>query len=140
MVNETESGARKTIVLCDDNDEILEIYGLLLEKKGYKVGRAQSGAELLPMLKELRPDLLIMDIQMPEKDGFDVLEEMRALGLTLPVFFMTAHDHFMYRRVAPMSGVAEYLIKPLDPDTLYQKIDSVLHTKSNAQPAGDSGV
>ena len=126
--------AKRTIVICDDNDDILEIFGMTLRNDGYNVGTAHNFNELRPLLKTLNPDLLILDIQIPDElDGFDIIEEIRRLGLALPIMLVTAHDHFMYRLYAPISGVRDFLTKPVDPEVLLQKIKLVL-TEPAARP------
>lgn len=121
-----KSAPQKTIVICDDNDDILEVYALCLRQENYTVRLAHNYQELLPLLRHPKPDLLILDIRMPDMDGFDILEEIATLGLHPPVFLMTAHDHFMYRNYAPVVGVREYLPKPVDPVVLLQKIKATI--------------
>ena len=115
----------KKIVICDDNDDILEMLGMSLELAGHQVKAAHGYAELLPLLKNFKPALLILDIRMPQMDGFDVLEKIREQGFRVPVFMVTAHDHFMYRNYAPVAGVREYLAKPIDMDLLLRKIGNL---------------
>ncbi len=126
MDQQPKAAPRKTIVICDDNDDILEVFALCLRSENYTVRVAHNYQELLPLLRHPKPDLLILDIRMPDMDGFDILEAIAAEGLHPPVFMMTAHDHFMYRNYAPVVGVREYLTKPVDADVLLQKIKSTI--------------
>lgn len=125
-MNGEAPAAAKTIVVCDDNNDILEMYQMLLSAEGYAVRTAHGFVELKPLFTTLKPDLLILDIQMPEMDGFDVLDELKRLNLTVPVFMITAHDNFIYRRYAPVIGALEYLTKPVDCDKLLSKIKTIL--------------
>ncbi len=126
MTGEKPATVAKTIIVCDDNDDILEMYGIMLRAEGYAVGTAHGFEELKTLFGQMKPDLLILDIQMPEMDGFDVLDELKNQNIAVPVFMITAHDNFLYRRYAPVIGVLEYLTKPIDADLLLKKIKALL--------------
>jgi DNA-binding response OmpR family regulator len=119
----------KKIIICDDNDDILMYLQTVLTLENYDVKSAHGYDELMPVLKKFKPDLLILDIRMPSMDGFDVLEKMAEQHISVPVFMVTAHDHFMYRNYAPIAGVHEYLPKPIDEDVLLAKIKALFETK-----------
>jgi two-component system LytT family response regulator len=99
------------------------------------VGECGSGAEALVAIREKRPDLLFLDVQMPECDGFDVLE---ILGSNLPsaVVFVTAYDQFALR--AFEAGALDYLLKPFDAARFRRALDrakeTVAHRKHGAKP------
>lgn len=115
----------KRILVCDDNDDILDLIGHVLGGEGYDVGSAHGFKELDRLLGS-NPDLLILDIRMPEMDGFDIIEALQKKGSKVPVLLMTAHDHFMYRNYAPVMGVRDYMPKPFEPHTLLEKVAGIL--------------
>jgi CheY-like chemotaxis protein len=83
---------KKTIMVVDDNPDIITIVKTILEGKGYKVFSASSGAELLNLLDNQKPDLIILDIMMPEMDGLEVLTRLKSVTdtATIPVILLTA--------------------------------------------------
>ena len=86
----TEKSSAKTIIVVDDNPDIVNIVKTILEGKGYSVMCAYSGAELFTKLKEKKPDLIILDIMMPEMDGLEVLTRLKGVPDTasLPVILL----------------------------------------------------
>jgi two-component system LytT family response regulator len=91
------------------------------------VGKAQSGADAVELINELRPDLVFLDIQMPELTGFDVLER---LDYTPLVIFSTAYDEYALRAFEVNS--IDYLLKPVDPKRLKQAVDKLLRLSDSA--------
>src|SRR5215470_6857316 len=83
---------KKTIMVVDDNPDIITIVKTILEGKGYNVLSASSGAELLNLLKNQKPDLIILDIMMPEMDGLEVLTRLKGMADTtsIPIILLTA--------------------------------------------------
>ena len=84
--------SKKTIMVVDDNPDIITIIKTILEGKGYNVISASSGQELLNLLKNQKPDLIILDIMMPEMDGLEVLTKLKGVTDTtsIPVILLTA--------------------------------------------------
>ena len=77
-------------------------------------------------MQKMVPDLLILDVHLPEKDGFWVAENLQNLGVAIPIIFLTGDTRWAYRVYAPFVGPVEYLIKPFDPQVLLNKIKQVL--------------
>jgi DNA-binding response OmpR family regulator len=117
---------QKTICLCDDDQEILDATSCVLTNAGYNVVMAHDHKELTSKLQDCAPDLIILDVRMPERDGFWVAECLQVLGNTVPIMFMTACDKMIYRLYAPFVGSVEYLTKPVDPRLLLKKIERAL--------------
>ncbi len=105
----------KTILIVDDDPEMLEFLGLVLQRHGYNVKVARHGAEALQRLTEARTDLLITELNMPIMDGLELLSQMRAKGHNrLPAIVVTADGSPERRRAAEALGVSDYLVKPID--------------------------
>ena len=83
--------ARTTILVCDDEELIRWSIATHLEREGYRVVQATNGQECLDTLQAEAPDLVLMDLKMPVKDGLTTLRELRASGSETPVVVLTAH-------------------------------------------------
>jgi DNA-binding response OmpR family regulator len=120
---------QKNIVVCDDNDDILAFLYSLLSNSGFGVTMVHGFGELKEALKTVKPDLFILDVFMPECDGFWIAEELQSQGYQVPIIFMTAFDDPAVRLNAPVSGAVEYFVKPVEPDVLLAKIQKALGVK-----------
>lgn len=111
------------ILVVDDELDIAEAVRAVLEAEGYKVEIAADGRQCLQLLREQRPDLLLLDVMMPVIDGFGVLDEMKNEGLRVPVVMMSA--------IRPEGRLAEYevqafLKKPFQLETLLDAVAGAL--------------
>lgn len=122
----TACTAAKRILICDDDDDILDMLQHLLNGAGYTVATAHEHKEFMKSFHETKPDLVLLDVRMPERDGFWIAEQLQ-LTDRVPIIFITAHDRPVYRMCAPIVGAADYLAKPIDPDVLLDRIDKALH-------------
>lgn len=132
----------KTIVLIvDDNKDILFAIKELLESDpSYSVECAGSGKECLEKMKSVTPDLIIMDIMMPEMDGFEVVARIKAdeAAKNIPVIFLTAKTDKLSKGIGKAMSV-EYIEKPFDPADLKGRIEKIIkrrHMYENRGPGG----
>jgi DNA-binding NtrC family response regulator len=121
--------AQKKIIVCDDCDDILGMFYSLLRRVGYQVETVHGFREMQEVLKHTKPDLFVLDVLMPECDGFWIAEELQSQGYQVPMIFITAYDSPALRLNAPVVGAVEYLLKPIDPDILVQKVAKALNFK-----------
>ena len=116
------------ILLVDDEPDILEIVGYNLKNQGYQVYTANNGVEALKTAKKIIPNLILLDIMMPEMDGIETCEKIRAkksLENTL-IAFLTARNED-YSQVAGFdAGADDYITKPIKPKVLISKVKSLL--------------
>ena len=116
------------ILLVDDEPDILEIVGYNLKNEGYQVYTANNGVEALKSAKKITPNLILLDIMMPEMDGIETCEKIRAiksLENTL-IAFLTARNED-YSQVAGFdAGADDYITKPIKPKVLISKVKSLL--------------
>lgn len=108
--------ARK-ILTCDDEKHIVRLIQVNLERQGYEVITAFNGAECLEKVKEEHPDLIVLDVMMPEMTGFEVLETLKSNPETenIPVIMLTARAQDSDVLRGWQSGVECYLTKPFNP-------------------------
>jgi DNA-binding response OmpR family regulator len=127
------------ILIVDDDTEIIESLTAILESRGYTVMVARDGSAGLALAEENRPDLMILDMMMPKKSGFMVLEKLRTNpdGL-IPTIMMTAKEGIRHRAYAEMLGVKDYLRKPFALDRLLVAMRSALTEASIALPDADN--
>ena len=120
--------ANKTIMVVDDNPDIITIVKTILEGKGYTVLSASSGIELLNMLKTQKPDLIILDIMMPEMDGLEVLSRLKAVAetATIPVILLTAKVQYEDVLGGYKLGADYYITKPFTSTQLVNGINLLL--------------
>ena len=116
-----------TILVVDDDRDSREIAARLLEKAGYRTLRAPSGAEALRLVDVERVDLILLDVMMPEMDGFAVCEALQARGKRVPVILLTAKDDMDTRLEGMHHGVSEFLTKPINKVELFARVRAQLH-------------
>lgn len=118
----------KKILLVDDEQDILEILSYNLEKEGYKVFTANNGNEGIAKAKEIIPDLILLDVMMPEKDGIETCQEMRQikeLQKTLIVFLSARAEEFS-QLAGYDAGANDYIVKIIKPKVLISKVNALL--------------
>ncbi len=123
----------KYILVVDDDPDLVETIALMLESKGCEVGKAYDGIEGEESVKERRPDLIILDIMMPRKDGYVLCAELKASDETrdIPVILLTAVGEAVpttrYSHADGMSTEAdEYIPKPIDTEGLWSAVSTFL--------------
>ena len=120
------------VLVIDDDDRIRSLLVEYLSARGMQVRSAAGGLEGLGLLKAESVDLIVLDVMMPEMDGFAVLQRVRALGST-PVIMLTARGDDIDRIVGLEMGADDYLAKPFNPRELLARIQAVLR-RSAASP------
>ncbi|HQU44697.1 MAG TPA: response regulator [Pirellulales bacterium] len=121
-----ERAAGKRILLVDDDYEIIESMRLTLESRGYKILIARDGNQGLAMAERENPDLLILDMMMPKRSGFLVLEKLLRTKPSLPAIMITANEGSRHKAYAEMLGVKDYLRKPFPMDRLLESVEKLL--------------
>lgn len=101
-----------TVALVEDDPELREALRRGLSREGFKVTSAASGGELLERVSAATPDVLVIDIGLPDSDGRDVCQALRARGVESPVIFLTAHGTLADRLSGFHAGGDDYLVKP----------------------------
>ena len=118
--------APASLLVVDDEATILELLSGSLRLAGFDVVTAASGAEALRAVTSSRPDLVLLDVMMPDGDGFETLGRIRSGGSEVPVIFLTARDEVPDRVRGFAEGGDDYLTKPFSLDELLGRIGAVL--------------
>lgn len=129
---------KKRILLIDDDRYIIETLTDGLELKGYEVERALSGSEGLRKARSFRPAVIILDLEMPDLSGFEVLEKLKKDPKTkhISVFILTVRDEREKQTKGFLLGAREYVVKPFSLNMLEELIESaLLDAKSYFYPA-----
>ncbi len=117
----------KRILLVDDDQEIVESMRLALESKGFQVLVARDGNQGLVLCEREDPDLVILDMMMPKRSGFLVLEKLRRTRpVPLRVIMITANEGSRHKAYAEMLGVDDYIRKPFAMDRLMESVQRLL--------------
>lgn len=119
---------KTTILLVDDEPDILEFIGYNLEKEGYKVLKAENGKKGIEIAQKKQPDLILLDLMMPELDGIETCELIRSneqLKNTL-IVFLTARSEDYSQIAGYNAGADDYISKPVKPKVLISKIRALI--------------
>jgi DNA-binding response OmpR family regulator len=127
---------KNNIMLVDDNRDLVTVVKVALENKGYSVQSAYNASELFARLKEYKPDLIVLDVMMPQMDGLEVLKRLKFAEDTsaIPVILLTAK--FQYEDIlnAYQLGADVYITKPFTSSQLLAEIKRVLNGQ-NSRPS-----
>ncbi len=118
--------AGERLLLVDDEDNLRSMLEAALRYEGFDVHAASSGRDALDVLDEQSPDLIVLDVMMPDLDGFEVCRRMRNDGVKTPVLFLTARDATEDKVRGLTLGGDDYLVKPFSLDELVARISAVL--------------
>lgn len=127
----------KTILVVDDEVEILNLVQKILTNGDYRIITAKNAEEAFIILEKEKADLILLDVMMPEVDGFEVCRRLKAEARTkdIPVIMLTVLATNSDIRKALDLGAMAYLIKPFDPDVLAKEIQNVLSSSGNSRLA-----
>lgn len=123
----TRSGLH--VLLVDDNPKALEILELRLKTLGHRTTVAQNGEIALGLIERERPDVVVLDVTMPEMNGYQACRAIKRIDPKIPVIILTAKAEPADRFWATQSGADVFLNKPIDPATVVEKI---LHLSSHS--------
>jgi CheY-like chemotaxis protein len=119
---------QRTILIVDDFDDTRLLLRIWLQRKGYRVVEAENGNQAVAEAESGQPDLIIMDLEMPELDGLAATRKIRALANSedVPIVLVSAYDADQFRAEALAAGCNEYLSTPFEPEKLEKVIKSLI--------------
>ncbi|BBB47704.1 response regulator [Pelolinea submarina] len=124
---------KSNILIIEDNEQNLYLVTFILEKYGYTVIPARNGQAGIDIAKENCPDLILLDIQLPIMNGYDVARELRKiLGDAIPIIAITSYAMPGDREKALEAGCSDYITKPINPDTFMTNIEQYLSGPSSS--------
>ena len=127
----------KQILIIDDDEKLGQLLTQYLERYDMKVHVAMTPSRGFELIKKIKPDLLSLDVMLPEKDGFEICREIRAKSSIygqLPILMLTAHAEVTDRIVGLELGADDYLPKPFEPKELILRIQNIIRkTKKSDQ-------
>jgi len=119
-----------SILVVEDNREMVTLLRRVLSEQGYTTLAARDGKSGLALATEKRPDLIILDVGLPYKNGFEVIEELRRRGVDSSTLMLTGRTDVVDRVTGLESGADDYLVKPFDPDELVARVRALLRRAS----------
>ncbi|GAS80624.1 response regulator transcription factor [Paenibacillus sp. SZ31] len=129
---------RSTILIVDDDEKIVSMLRRGLAFEGYEVQTASNGAEGLSKLMDKEPDIVVLDVMMPQIDGFEVCRRLREAGSKVPVLMLTAKDEVQSRVTGLDTGADDYLVKPFALEELLARVRALLRRKSDIAGTPDN--
>ena len=117
--------ARQTVLVVDDEQHILELARMYLEQDGFSVEEARDGAEALEKIRTLKPAIVVLDLMLPEVDGWEVCRRTRAKS-EVPIIMLTARSDDVDKIVGLELGADDYLTKPFNPRELVARVKAIL--------------
>src|SRR3954471_21310761 len=114
--------ARAKLLVVEDDPNILELLSASLRFAGFSIGTATNGADAVAQARDDRPDLVVLDVMLPDLDGFEVIRRMRDAGVRTPVIFLTARDATDDKIRGLTLGGDDYVTKPFSLEELTARI------------------
>jgi DNA-binding response OmpR family regulator len=119
---------KKKIMIIEDDADVLAVLGDLLRTYGYEAHLFSAGENALAVIEEILPDVVIMDLMMPEMNGFDICKKIRSMNISrnIPMIAITGYDSADNRNRIFDAGIDDYLPKPFDVKELLKKISDLV--------------
>jgi CheY-like chemotaxis protein len=120
------------ILVADDDAATRQMLNFLLQDEGYDVVLARNGREVVQMVESDSPDLVLLDLMMPEMDGYEALNVLRENGRlsSIPILVVSARSIPIYQEISKNLGAVEHVVKPFLPDDLLQRIRTTLASRT----------
>jgi len=121
----------QSIMIVDDSPGVLSLYGMFFERQGYEVLKAMDSASALEMLRESAPDLFLLDVMMPEINGIELCQRIRAMPHheQTPVIILSAFSDSGTIEQTFAAGANDYVVKPIDPQELANRVGELLEVQ-----------
>jgi two-component system, OmpR family, response regulator len=134
----TSGTTKRRVLVVDDEENVTHLVSSALRFDGFETMTAENGNDALSKIAQYDPDLIVLDVMMPGRDGFGVLQELRAAGSQIPVIFLTARDTASDRVSGLRAGADDYVVKPFSIEELLARVHAVL--RRSAPEEGRDGV
>ncbi len=131
-MSSTETASSPRVLVIDDEISITELVSLALSYQGYKVEKALGAREGLEKVKSFAPDIILLDVMMPELDGFEVARRLRMERVETPIIFLTAKDTTDDKVAGLRLGGDDYVTKPFSLEELSARVDAIVRRSKRA--------
>ncbi len=123
------------VLIIEDNEQNIYLLTFILEKSGYEVVQARDGREGIALAIKVQPMLILLDIQLPVMDGYEVAQRLQAGGETqdIPIVAVTSHAMVGDRERVVAAGCTGYIEKPINPETFMSEVEQYLSSHPNHQ-------
>jgi DNA-binding response OmpR family regulator len=128
-MRKNQSQREGMILIVEDDKEIIKIIDRLLSGEGYTTIKAENGAYAMQMAAKVKPDVVILDLKLPDFSGIQVLEKLKAMDETVQVIILTAHGSKDSVRSAMELGALNFLTKPFEFHELFEAVREAFETK-----------
>lgn len=128
------------ILLVDDEANIVQLARMYLEREGFQVSAVGDGKAALHALETQPPALMVLDVMLPELDGFEVIRRMRAQKSSVPVLMLTARDEDFDKILGLELGADDYMTKPFNPRELVARVKAILRRSTRAETSEPQDV
>jgi len=125
--------SKTKILVVDDDAHIVELITLYLHKEGYETKEAQTGRQAIEMFPAYSPHLVLLDLMLPEMDGYQVCGEIRKIS-SVPIIMLTARGEIFDKVLGLEMGADDYIVKPFDPKELMARVKAVLRRYETKEP------
>jgi DNA-binding response OmpR family regulator len=133
------SSTKRRVLVVDDEENVTHLVSSALRFDGFETMTADSGTAALHKIAEYDPDLVVLDVMMPGRDGFGVLQELRASGSQVPVIFLTARDAATDRVSGLRAGADDYVVKPFRVAELLARVRALVRRGAREHRATEAG-
>lgn len=130
------------VLIVDDYQDALEIWAIYLRSLGYRVSTAADGAGAIAQAERLRPDIIVLDLELPGVSGFEAARHIRSSSETrhIPLIAATGYSHSRQLELAGEAGFDRVVVKPCDPDQLVAEIEELLRRPELMSRTADMAV
>lgn len=127
------------VMLVDDDASMQVLIEQIVRRGGYDFCCAGNGTDGLAMLRAERPDFLILDVMLPDINGFEICEIIRGEGRKVPIMFLTAKGDIVDKSIGFKAGADDYLVKPFQPEELLLRLNAHLRRRQREREGGERG-
>jgi two-component system OmpR family response regulator len=135
--NDRHGGVQRRILVVDDEPSIVDAVATALRYEGFEVLEARTGRDGLAQAQSNKPDLIVLDVMLPDIDGFEVARRIRADGLDMPLLFLSARDALDDKIEGFTAGADDYVTKPFSLAEIVMRVRAILLRTSSSGRAGD---
>ncbi|UOF91429.1 response regulator transcription factor [Fodinisporobacter ferrooxydans] len=128
------------VLVVDDEESIVKLITYTFQQAGFEVFTADNGKQGMEIVKQEQPDLIILDLMLPEIDGMELCRRMRKEGINVPIIMLTAKDDEIDRVLGLEMGADDYVTKPFSPRELVARVKAVLRRSGDTEANVKNGI